>query len=64
MPGCFQTFSLVLHTWTQNLQRHIHLHAVMACGVLGKNGQWRFLDALVAMVAARGQRKSGHNPIK
>ena len=32
--------SLVLHTWTQDLQRHIHLHAVMACGVLGKEGQW------------------------
>jgi len=33
-------FSLVLHTWTQDLQRHIHLHAVMACGVLDKQGQW------------------------
>ena len=33
-------FSLVLHTWTQDLRRHIHLHAVMACGVLGKDGQW------------------------
>ena len=33
-------FSLVLHTWTQDLQRHIHVHAVMACGVLGKDGQW------------------------
>ncbi|MES2582910.1 MAG: IS91 family transposase [Pseudomonadota bacterium] len=27
-------FSLVLHTWTQDLRRHIHLHVVMACGVL------------------------------
>jgi len=27
-------FSLVLHTWGQQLQRHIHVHAVMACGVL------------------------------
>ncbi|UUZ70237.1 IS91 family transposase [Polaromonas sp. P2-4] len=37
-------FSLVLHTWTQDLQRHIHVHAVMACGVLAKDGnvdgQW------------------------
>lgn len=33
-------FSLVLHTWTQDLQRHIHLHAVMACGVLDREGQW------------------------
>ena len=27
-------FSLVLHTWTQDLRRHIHVHAVVACGVL------------------------------
>ncbi|MDZ7919591.1 IS91 family transposase [Rhodoferax sp.] len=37
--------SLVLHTWTQDLRLHIHVHAVMACGVLAKdegNGcQWR-----------------------
>lgn len=33
-------FSLVLHTWTQDLQRHIHLHAVMACGTLAKQGHW------------------------
>lgn len=33
-------FSLVLHTWTQDLQRHLHVHAVMACGVLGQDGQW------------------------
>ena len=33
-------FSLVLHTWTQDLRRHIHVHAVMACGVLGQDGQW------------------------
>ena len=34
-------FSLVLHGWTQDLRRHIHLHAVMACGALGKDGQWQ-----------------------
>lgn len=33
-------FSLVLHTWTQDLKLHLHVHAVMACGVLGKDGQW------------------------
>ncbi|MBP6407098.1 MAG: IS91 family transposase [Ramlibacter sp.] len=33
-------FSLVLHTWSQNLSQHLHLHAVMACGVLGQDGQW------------------------
>lgn len=34
-------FSLVLHTWTQDLRVHIHVHAVMACGVLDSDGQWR-----------------------
>ncbi len=33
-------FSLVLHTWTQDLRLHIHVHAVMACGVLGPTGSW------------------------
>ena len=32
--------SLVLHTWTQDLRLHIHVHAVMACGVLAPDGQW------------------------
>ncbi len=36
-------FSLVLHTWTQDLRLHIHVHAVMACGVLVKDegGHWQ-----------------------
>lgn len=38
--GGTPAFSLVLHTWTQDLQRHLHLHAVMACGVLDKQGPW------------------------
>jgi hypothetical protein len=33
-------FSLVLHTWTQDLQLHLHVHAVMACGMLDAQGQW------------------------
>jgi hypothetical protein len=33
-------FSLVLHTWTQDLRIHLHVHAVMACGVLDKDGVW------------------------
>lgn len=36
--GGTPAFSLVLHTWTQDLRRHIHVHAVMACGVLAKDG--------------------------
>lgn len=27
-------FTLVLHTWTQDLHRHLHVHALMACGAL------------------------------
>ncbi len=38
--GGTPAMSLVLHTWTQDLKRHIHLHAVMACGVLGPEGAW------------------------
>jgi hypothetical protein len=38
--GGTPAFSLVLHTWTQDLRCHLHVHAVMACGVLGQDGQW------------------------
>ena len=43
--GGTPAFSLVLHSWTQDLRRHLHVHAVMACGVLGPgadgtNAQW------------------------
>lgn len=40
VAGGQAAFSLVLHTWTQDLRRHIHVHAVMACGVLGQDGLW------------------------
>lgn len=36
-------FTLVLHTWTQDLRRHLHVHALMACGALrrqGERSQW------------------------
>ena len=33
-------FTLMLHTWTQDLRRHIHVHAVMACGALDGGGKW------------------------
>ena len=33
-------FTLVLHTWTQELAVHLHVHAAMACGVLAKDGSW------------------------
>jgi hypothetical protein len=33
-------FTLVLHTWTQDLRRHVHVHALMACGGLDADGRW------------------------
>jgi hypothetical protein len=43
--GGVGAFTLVLHTWTQDLRRHIHVHALMACGALHEDrqgcGQWR-----------------------
>lgn len=39
VAGGTPAFSLMLHTWTQDLRRHLHLHAVMACGVL-QDGHW------------------------
>lgn len=38
--GGTPAFTLVLHTWSQDLQRHLHLHAVMACGALAGDGRW------------------------
>ena len=39
--GATGAFTLVLHTWTQDLRRHLHVHALMACGGLDDAGQWR-----------------------
>jgi hypothetical protein len=33
-------FSLVLHTWSQNLMRHLHVHALVASGALIEDGRW------------------------
>lgn len=33
--GGTPAFTLVLHTWTQDLTLHLHVHALMACGALG-----------------------------
>lgn len=76
VTGGTPALSLVLHTWSQDLQRHIHLHAVMACGVLAKDGHWAvptrkpdFLFPVQALskvfrgkfMAALGQaRRNGH----
>ena len=33
-------FTLVLHTWKQDLGRHIHVHALIAGGALVPSGEW------------------------
>ena len=38
--GATGAFTLVLHTWTQELRLHLHVHAVMACGGLDAQGAW------------------------
>jgi len=35
--GGVGAFTLLLHTWTQDLRRHLHVHALMACGALQLN---------------------------
>ena len=40
VSGGAGAFSLVLHTWTQDLQLHLQVHVVMSCGVLDPQGQW------------------------
>ena len=36
--GGIGAFTLVLHTWTQDLRRHVDVHALMACGALRRSG--------------------------
>jgi hypothetical protein len=52
-------FTLVLHTWTQDLRRHLHVHALMACGALRRDEQggahW---DASVISGSSSFKRKS------
>lgn len=33
-------FTLVLHTWKQDLGRHVHVHALVAGGALRADGKW------------------------
>jgi hypothetical protein len=38
--GGTPAFSLVLHTWKQDLGRHVHVHALVAGGALTAAGKW------------------------
>lgn len=39
--GGVPAFSLVLHTWQQDLGRHVHLHALVAGGALTEACEWK-----------------------
>ena len=39
--GGTAAFTLVLHTWKQDLGRHVHIHALMTGGALSAMGDWR-----------------------
>lgn len=38
--GGTPSFTLVLHTWKQDLGRHVHIHALVAGGALMTGGKW------------------------
>ncbi len=38
--GATPSITMVLHTWGQTLDQHIHVHCVISGGGLMKNGQW------------------------
>jgi hypothetical protein len=38
--GAEPAFTLALHTWTQDLRLHLHVHVLMACGGLNADGEW------------------------
>lgn len=38
--GGIPAFSLVLHTWKQDLGRHVHVHALVAGGALSDSEEW------------------------
>jgi len=38
--GGTPAFTLVLHTWKQDLGRHVHIHALVPGGALGADGKW------------------------
>ncbi|WP_173238700.1 IS91 family transposase [Legionella antarctica] len=38
--GAKPSITMVLHTWGQNLEQHIHVHCIISGGGLTKNKQW------------------------
>lgn len=74
--GGMPAFSLVLHTWKQDLGRHVHVHALVAGGALSDTGKWispkkGFLFSVRALskvfrgkfiAGLEGLRQQGHLP--
>ena len=38
--GGTAAFTLVLHTWKQDMERHVHIHALVPGGALKADGEW------------------------
>ena len=59
--GAFVGLLAALHTWSQTLAEHVHLHVVVTCGGLDASGRWRavkkscLLPRKVLMVLFRGK---------
>ncbi len=51
--GGVPSFTLVLHTWKQDLGRHIHVHALVAGGALTADGMTRCAQATGAGMPSR-----------
>ena len=47
-------FSLILHTWQQDLGRHVHLHVLFAGGALTDGGEWRAPGTLASEAQLTG----------
>lgn len=56
--GAVPGFSLVLHTWSQDLRMHLHVHALITCGGLDAEGRWRTPARVGVLVSGLQERKS------
>ena len=54
--GAMGAFTLVLHIWTQDLRRHVHMHVLMACGGLDDEDH---LSRYTHRVAVSNERIAG-----
>ena len=66
--GGIGAFTLLLHTWTQELRRHLHGDALMACGAMQCAGAWieprRSRNFLFPVHALKGSHRQYHHASK